>query len=389
MPMTLTGFVPKSYEEWLLAIQNELKKNENLGPDVDLSTGSYVETFAESLARQLEESDLTKQDLHDCFSILLAEGVALDRLGNNFGISRNTAAYARTSLTITGTPGYVIEAETLFSNNQDRNYATEDEVTIGEAGTVSVTAYGEEVGEDYNCDAGTITDQVTYSEEIDDVTNPIPASGGADMESDYDFRRRVQMAQNSTISPTPNGIARALFELPGVKSFRHVVNTDVPVISGDAPYTTHLYILGGNQQDVAQTISDNVGLGIVLTGDQKFDIPLDNGDVNHIAFSVGSTQQIYMSIKVDLGDIGEMTTDEVIEDIRDSILAWLDEFSMGDKLKYTQLFGVIYDVDSVSNVTDLTWGTAADNLKRADIQLDNFAVGQSNDTAIGVTINDN
>lgn len=388
MPLTETGFVPKTYDEWLIAIQTELQRNEALGPDVDLSTGSYVETFAESLARQLEESDLTKEDLHDAMSIWLAEGVDLDRLASNFGVSRNVATYAQAKLVITGTPGYVVEAETMFSNNQGRNYLTEEEVTIGDDGTATVTAWAEEVGEEYNCDANTIIDQVMYVEEITDVTNPEPASGGADMESDYDLRRRVQMAQKATVSPTPNGISTALFQLPGVKSYRYIVNTDVPQLADDPPYTTHIFVLGGVQQDVAQVISDNVAAGIVLTGSQKFDIPLDNGDVHHVAFSIGSTQTIYMKISVELGNKGELSDEEIIQDIRDSIQAWLDDFSMGDKLKYTQLFGVVYDVESVSNVTDLTWGTAADDLKRVDIQLDNFAVAETNDDAIGVTVSE-
>lgn len=389
MPLTLTGFEPKTYEEWLLAIQTELLKAKNLGPDADLSTGSYVETFAESLARQLTESDLTKQDLYDSRFILLAEGVQLDRLASNVGIARNTAAYATTHLVIKGVSGYVIGAETMFSNNQDRYYLTEEEVTIGLDGTATVKVDAEETGEEYNCDANTITDQVTYVEEITDVTNPTAAVGGADMETDYSLRRRVFMNQNAIKSPTPNGIATALFEVVGVRSFRHIVNSNPPTVAGDPAYTTHLYVLGGDEQQVAQTISDNVALGITLTGDQKFDIPLDNGDVNHVAFSVGSTQQIYMKIAVDLGDIGEMSTDEVIQDIRDSIQAWMDEFNMGDKLKYTQLFGVIYDVDAVSNVTNLEWGTSADGLKRADIQLDNFAIGETSDEVIEVTINGN
>lgn len=388
MPQTLTGFVPKTYDEWLLAIQTDLQKNENLGPDVDLSTGSYVETFAESLARQLEASDLTKEDLHDALSIWLAEGVDLDRLASNFGVSRNVAAYAQTMLTITGTPGYVIDAETMFSNNQNRNFLTQEEVTIGDAGTVAVQAWAEEVGEEYNCDAQTITDQVMYVEEITDVTNTEPTSGGADMELDYDLRRRVQMAQKATVSPTPNGISTALFQLPGVKSYRYIVNEDVPKLAGDPPYTTHIFVLGGVQQDVAQAISDNVAAGIVLTGSQKFDIALDNGDAHHVAFSIGATQTIYMKVSVELGDIGELTNDEISQDIRDSIQAWLDDFNMGDKLKYTQLFGVVYDVESVSNVTDLTWGIAADDLKRADIQLDNFAVAETADDAIEVTISE-
>lgn len=388
MPLTETGFVPKTYDEWLIAIQTELQRNEALGPDVDLSTGSYVETFAESLARQLEESDLTKEDLHDAMSIWLAEGVDLDRLASNFGVSRNVATYAQAKLVITGTPGYVVETETMFSNNQGRNYLTEEEVTIGDDGTATVTAWAEEVGEEYNCGAGTITDQVMYVEEITDVTNPEPASGGADMELDYDLRRRAIMAQKATVSPTPNGISTALFQLPGVRSYRYIVNTDIPKLADDPPYTTHIFVLGGVQQDVAQVISDNVAAGIVLTGSQKFDIPLDNGDVHHVAFSSGSTQTIYMKISVELGDKGELTDEAVIQDIQNSIQAWLDDFSMGEKLKYTQLFGVVYDVESVSNVTDLTWGTAADDLKRADIQLDNFAVAETSDDAIEVTVSE-
>ncbi|HIW71051.1 MAG TPA: baseplate J/gp47 family protein [Candidatus Levilactobacillus faecigallinarum] len=387
MPMTLTGFEPKTYEEWLLAIQTELQKDENLGPNVDMSTGSYVETFAESLARQLAESDLTKQDLYDSRFVLLAEGVQLDRLASNVGISRNASAYATTKLLIKGVAGYVVDAETMFSNNQDRYYLTEEEVTIGLDGTATVKVDAEETGEEYNCDANTITDQVTYVEEITDVTNPAAAGGGADMETDYSLRRRVLMTQNAIKSPTPNGITTALFEVIGVRSVRHIVNANPPSVPGDPAYTTHLYVLGGDEQAVAQTISDNIALGITLTGDQKYNIPLDNGDVNHVAFSVGSTQQIYMKLSVDLGDIGEMTTDEVIQDVRDSIQAWMDEFNMGDKLKYTQLFGVIYDVEAVSNVTDLEWGTSEDSLKRSDIQLDNFAIGDTSDDAIEVTIN--
>lgn len=387
MPLTLTGFEPKTYEDWLLVIQLDLKKDKNLGPDVDLSTGSYVETFAESLARQLEKSDLTKQDLYDARFVLLAEGVQLDRLASNVGVSRKPAATATTLLTIQGTVGYVIDAETMFSNNQDRYFLTGEEATIGPDGTVSVRVYAEETGEEYNCDAGTITDQVMYVEEITDVTNPEPASGGSDMESDYSLRRRIIFTQNSVKSPTPNGITTALFDVPDVRSVRHIVNTDTPKVAGDPPYTTHLYVLGGNMDSVAQVISDNLALGITLTGSQKYDIPLDNGDVNHVAFSVGSTRTIYFNIHVDLGDISETSVDDIKQDIRDSILAWMDEFNMGDKLKYTQLFGVIYDVEGVSNVTDLTWGTTVDDLKRADIQLDNFAVGISTDDAIEVTVN--
>ncbi|MGF7436748.1 baseplate J/gp47 family protein [Lentilactobacillus senioris] len=389
MPLLETGFEPWDYYQWLDSLQTSLRADPEIGNDIDLSTGSFYENMAESLARQLAQSDLTKLDVYDSRFVSLAENISLDRLASNYGISRNVANYATTVLTIKGTPGYVIDAESMFSNNQDMIYLTDSEVTIGLDGTAKVRVYAEDTGEEYNCDANTIINQVMYVEEIEEVTNPEAASGGADMETDYDLRSRIKLAQKSVSSSTPNGVASALFSIAGVKSVRYVVNDAATTNSaGDPPYTTHIYVLGGERQAIAQTISDNIALGITLTGTEKIDIPLDNGDVNHVAFSVGSSQTIYMHIAVEFSQVDDTTQDEIIADIRDNIQVWLDSFSMGETLKYTQLFGIIYDVEGVNDVVDLTWGTEQSCLGRTNIELTDFATAITNDDAIEVVASD-
>lgn len=388
MGLKATGFEPTTYDEWLLSLQTEIKKDKNLGPDVDLSTGSWVESVLESLARQLAKSELNTEDVYDSRFVSLAEGTSLDRLAANYGVSRNLAQFASTSLLIKGTPGYAIDAESMFSSNEDRIFETQDDVVIGADGTVSVKAYAEETGEEYNCAANTITDQVMYVEEIESVTNPEAATGGADMETDYDLRRRLLLAQKAIKSPTPNGVQSALYEVAGVKSVLTTVNNEPTAnTAGDPPYTTHIYVLGGDPQTVAQTISDNIALGITLVGSRQFDIPLINGDVNHVAFSDGKEQPIYFSIKLKISTDNAADPGSVMQDVKDNIEAWIDELDMGDPLKYAQVFGVIFDVDGVDDVVDLTWGTDKESLGRTNIALDNFSVATTGDDAIEV-IND-
>lgn len=389
MPLMSTGFVPWDYEQWLVSLQTDLKQDPDIGSDIDLSTGSFYESMAESLARQLAQSDLTKADIYDSRFSSLAENISLDRLASNYGLTREVANYASSTLKIQGTPGYVIDAESMFSNNQDRNYLTDSEITIGLDGTAEVTVYAEEVGEEYNCEVNTITNQVMYVEEISEVTNICPASGGADMETDYDLRNRIKLAQKSVVSSTPNGISSALFGISGVKNVRYVVN-DSPNKNdaGDPPYTTHIYVLGGERQTIAQTISDTVALGVTLTGTEKIDIQLDNGDVNHVAFSMGSSQMIYMHIEVKFEQVDNTTQAEIISDVRDNIQVWLDSFFMGETLKYTQLFGIIYDVEGVNDVVDLTWGTDPSNLGRTNIELTDFATANASDESIEVITSD-
>lgn len=385
MGLTETGFEPTTYEEWLLLLQTDIKKNENLGPETDLSTGSWVESIIESFARQLAKSELNTEDVYDSRFVSLAEGTSLDRLAANYGLSRNIAQFASSKLLIKGVAGYKVDAETLFSNNEDRMFETQEEVIIGEDGSASVTVHAEETGEDYNCDANTITTQVMFVEEIDSVTNPEPATGGADMETDYDLRRRLLLAQRAIKSPTPNGVMSALYAIPGVKSVLTTVNNQPNTNEeGDPPYTTHIYVLGGERHEIAQAISDNIALGITLVGSEKFDIPLINGDVNHVAFSEGKEQSIHFYIELKITKGNGANPSSVIEDVKENIESYLAESDMGENLKYTQLFGIIFEVPGVDDVNDLKWGTNPDQLNRHNITLEKFSVASASDNTIEV-----
>lgn len=386
MPLLETGYQPYDYETWLIKIQNDLKQNFN--GDIDLSTGSFYESLAESVARQLAEIDLNSADVYDSRFISLATGTTLDRLATNYGVTRKKESYAHTKVTITGEVGYEVPAGTMFSNNENRNFETTDSVVIGEDGKAVVDVYAEEAGEDYNCEANTITDQVMYVDEIEEVTNTTPASGGQDLENDYNFRQRVKIAGKSATSPTKNGIINAISQISGVTNATIEVNNNPTTnAAGDPPYTTHIYVLGGNQDDIAQAISDNIAAGITLSGDIQKKVKLANGEYNDIRFSAGKQTIIYVKCAVSIDINTEEEQESVKNDIIDNIEYFIQDYEMGSLIPYTKIFGVIYDVEGVKNVTDLQLGTDPEKMGKEDIQLEKISSAAISDKGIEVSFN--
>lgn len=112
-------------------------------------------------------------------------------------MKRKEAQYASGEITITGTPGTVIptgyNVATESKNDiASKDYATTEECTIGEDGTVTVAAVSLSAGKIGNTAAGTI---VVNSSSFDDVTaviNNEQFKGGIDEEDDESLIKRIE-----------------------------------------------------------------------------------------------------------------------------------------------------------------------------------------------------
>lgn len=118
---------------------------------------------------------------------------------------RKAATAARSpSAAINGTPGRVLAKGTVINRADGYQYITDASVTIGSSGsaTVAVTASLPDVSEDVsgggrrgNADAGTI---LTLDANVPGINSEVtliePATGGADIESEEDFRQRGLLA---------------------------------------------------------------------------------------------------------------------------------------------------------------------------------------------------
>lgn len=124
---------------------------------------------------------------------LTALGEYLERIGSEWGILRNAATRSTGTLTITGTVGAVIPARTILQSPAGNQYTTDAEATVGVGGTITVgiTAYEAGAASD---ETGTVTlSFVTPIAGVDStaLTDANGLSGGADEETDNDYRVRI------------------------------------------------------------------------------------------------------------------------------------------------------------------------------------------------------
>lgn len=120
-------------------------------------------------------------------------------------IYRKAATAARSpAATVTGTPGKTLSKGAVLNRDDGYQYTTDSAITINTAGsaTVAVTAVLPDITDDVtgggasgNADAGTILTMDANAPGIDSsVTLIEPATGGANIESEEDFRLRGLLA---------------------------------------------------------------------------------------------------------------------------------------------------------------------------------------------------
>lgn len=115
----------------------------------------------------------------------------LQRWGSLYGLERNAATYASGAITITGTDGTVVPAGSKLIRSDSAEYQTSADATIA-SGTATATVTALVAGVAGNCDANvalTFESPITGADSTATVASGL--SGGADEESDDDFRIRL------------------------------------------------------------------------------------------------------------------------------------------------------------------------------------------------------
>ncbi len=120
----------------------------------------------------------------------VSSGIYIDKTAEEYGIVRKEGTRASVELAFAGTPDTRIPAGSIFTTLTGLAFATDAECTLTNgSGTVSATADG--VGEQYNVPAGIITEQYQNTAGVATVTNPLPAHGGTDFETDAALFHRL------------------------------------------------------------------------------------------------------------------------------------------------------------------------------------------------------
>ncbi|CUB45032.1 Baseplate J-like protein [Bacillus amyloliquefaciens] len=386
-----TGFQRQTYSELLDGMEDKAK--ELFGEDINTSSktplGIILRIFAWFLAGIW---DIAERVYNSGF-VSKSEGVQLDRLGSNFGISREPAAEAVTTLFFTGEPGFVIEEQTQYTTESGIYFELIEDVVIGDDGTGTGAAVSLSKGIINNVAANTITEQAETLEGVYSVNNPEAASGGTDEESDPEFRARIKKSVEGSSASTNGGIISALLAVSGVRSANIVANNTMQTdADGNPPKSIHAYVLGGTKVDVAQALFDSVAAGIETVGEQSVVITDASGLDHDVKFDFAKEVKIY--VQLDLKTNASFPADGVNQIKKNLVykIGGIDEngssftgSQMGDDVILSQLFNAVYQVNGVSDVT-IEIGKDAAALSQSNITIEPREVAQVHFSEIVVNL---
>lgn len=407
--ITDTGFQAPTYEETLDNLQDEFIAA--YGSDLQLTPNSTVGILTALIAKRLTSCSQSTQETYYNSFVNTAHGTALDRLGSNFDVRRKVATHSTAEITIRTEGEYLIQAGEQFETEDgiifnllndvltekdpnppvppsvrdvdtsddtdtdtdpDEDDDIDEQEPVGDYVGVGIVQ-SDETGSMNNVLANTITVVSNPDDNIVSVTNKQSAGGGQEGETDEAYRKRIIIENVAKPGSTEDGIYSALMNLSGVKQVGFAPNKTGEVDEdGNPPYSVHIYVLGGNKQEIAETLYKYVAAGTTLVGDEVVQVTDVNGFKTEVRFSFARELTVYVKIRVRSNL--KWNADNDSEALKQAVADSINELRMGKTVYSTRLYSSIYDFDGVEEAL-VEIGRSKDDLAmNVDIKASRFEI---------------
>ncbi len=225
-----------------------------------------------------------------------AAGAALDRLASLNGVRRRAATQSTCVLTLTGDPRTRI-ASGVAQDARGFYWDLPEAVTIGDEGTVSVTASCRTPGA-VTAAPGDIRTIASPTRGWIAVNNAVPAVPGTDAETDPALRARQKESVAGPSRAVLAGIYAALAALPGVTALRLYDNDTGETADGLPPHSITAVVAGGDAETIARTILAHKTSGCYTNGTTAVTLTDAYGLTNTLRFSRPVPVEITVSLAV-------------------------------------------------------------------------------------------
>lgn len=217
----------------------------------------------------------------------LAGGVWLDAIWALTGGARDPATRSRVDAVLTGVIGTTVPVGSLAKTAADNQFQTVETVTIGNAGTASVTFESVEFGA-IPCGAGDLDSVVSSVLGWETVTNAAAATLGTTQQSDESARRERRQTLALQGRRLSQSVMSSVMAVQGVVSmaFRENPADTTETIDGVAMVGHSIYacVDGGTDLDVADAIAVNMN-GFAMVGDTDVTVTdLYSGQAYNVTF---------------------------------------------------------------------------------------------------------
>lgn len=392
MALNQDGFTRKTYSDLLDEMESKFK--ELFGADINLASYTPLGIIMRVMAFFYATIWDAIEKVYNSRFIKKSDGTSLDLHGSDKQTTRNPATNSYVTLDFVGTPGYIIQSETIIRTDGDIQFATLDDVTIKVDGTASVDAISVETGAYNNVLPNTVTMLLEADENITSVINLESANGGADIESDASYQNRLLLLNESNGKSTMTAVETALNNVVGVRSANVIPNKTMEIDTyGNPPKSLHAYVLGGTAEDIAQALFESVSATTQTVGNQAVTIT-DNSLNEHIVRFDYSTEKVIF-VKMTVTKTNAFASDGTVQ-LQDSVINIIggidskgDEnrgLSMGANVIISKLYSAAYKVEGIDDIA-IEIGLSASELGTSNIAIEQKEVAITSLANIEVVVN--
>lgn len=373
MALTETGFARRTFDE----ILNDkiAKAKELFGEDIETSEltplGKYIRINAYDQALTEEEAELIYYSIFPN----TAFGTSLDRLCEFVGIKRNAATNSMYKVVFTGEAGATIPKGFSVGTESEVTFLTQEDVAIGENGTVETIVVCEQSGEVGNVAVKEINKITNPSADVESVEGKELVSKGNETESDLELRNRFNAAKEGSGSCSASAIKAALLRIPSIKNAGVIVNeTDETDEDGRPPRSFQCFVDGGENyhEEIAKTILDKKPIGIKTFGNISQEVIDEGGYAHTINFSHAEDAPVYLRVAVKT--TAEFEGVNGLQNIKSNLGTYIDNVGIGKPVILSTLYGKIHSVAGVQEVTELLMSTDGSSWSTNNIEVSAYQV---------------
>ena len=365
-----TGYSVDSYQEEQQKIQDNFHKN--ISPNLNFEDHTLAARLANAIAFTNWIQNQKQQQVWLNQYAQFATGVSLDYLAYNRGIYRQRSQQATATINITGSEAVFLEGGTTEFMTDDGIYFTLLEDTLlSDNGSGSFTATAQVVSDDYSSDtnvqANTITVFADPVDGLDSVTNPEPATGGSDEETDDSLLERYLETNLANEGATDNGIRAALDSVTGIKDKYVDANSESSTnANGTPPHAIQVVTYGGNDQDIADAIRSSKAAGTETYGSVSVTSYDVGGHPEKINFNRAVEVPVFFSIHVKPNE--NWSKESGTAEIVDRISKYINNNKMGQTVYVSSIYGAIAGATGVDSFT-ISLGKSAKPTGQTDISM--------------------
>ena len=316
---------------------------ENLPEGIDRTEGGFPWDLTKPTA--LEKAEALQFHMIQALKMMYsmwATGAWLDLHGLEVKLERKLRTKAEGTVTVKGNDGIIIPQGFIFATaatvtTESKRYQSIESAQII-SGSVDIHVESVEAGAEYNTPEDTVVLMETPLGGITSITNCDVITGGADDETDDDYRKRIIEAERSgSFTGCDSDYVRWAKEVAGVSSVVYVN----PLWNG--PGTVQVLVADSNGNKVNEDVIERVYNHIVSPDDRSARLAPIGADV-----TVDSVKAFSIDIAYDFICKEGINADDIHTSFEDGVIKYFADEAVGNlQISYNRIRAIIEGIEGV------------------------------------------